>query len=460
MTENNEHGKLSRRIKRAVDATRARIRKLGDNAEWIFGGRAARVLGFVVLFAIVVALLLVFLNWYIAPTKPSDKKDLVLALAQILGGTALLSGLYFTWRTLQVNREGQITDRFTRAIDQLGKTDNEGNKMFEIRLGGIYALERIAKESEEDYWPIMEVLTAYVRQHAPRRPEERQEGKDGAAVRKKSEEGSMAESEPANVPTTKPDPDIQAIMIVLRRRTRAFLIGETEHLDLRKTTLSEAFLAKANLSGADLSGADLTAANLREANLRGANLRKSDLTAADLSRADLSEADLSRADLSEADLPEADLSGADLTAADLSGADLREANLVAAGLTGANFTGAGLSGADLSEVKSLMGEDPIIRAAVTAVRHMSPGFTGSYLSGPNLREADLTGANLRGADLREANLVGTNLSEAEGMPRDQLERAMGSNETRLPEGLSRPEFWSKSIEEQEKIIHVSGWRSP
>src|SRR5215212_519087 len=62
--------------------------------------------------------------------------------AQILGGAALLSGLYFTWRTLQVNREGQITERFTRAIDQLGKVEDR-QKLFEIRVGGIYALERI-----------------------------------------------------------------------------------------------------------------------------------------------------------------------------------------------------------------------------------------------------------------------------------------------------------------------------
>ena len=66
----------------------------------------------------------------ISNRKPSDKKDLVLALAQILAGTALLSGLYFTWRTLQVNREGQITERFTRAIDQLGKTDDKGKLAF------------------------------------------------------------------------------------------------------------------------------------------------------------------------------------------------------------------------------------------------------------------------------------------------------------------------------------------
>jgi hypothetical protein len=46
------------------------------------------------------------------------------------------------------NREGQITERFTSVIDQLGKAANKGSKLFEIRVGGIYALERIARESD------------------------------------------------------------------------------------------------------------------------------------------------------------------------------------------------------------------------------------------------------------------------------------------------------------------------
>ena len=78
--------------------------------------------------AVIVVWLLQNLHWYIAPTTPAERKDLVLAAAQVLGGTALLSGLYFTWRTWQTNREGQITDRFTRAIDQLGKTDDKGER--------------------------------------------------------------------------------------------------------------------------------------------------------------------------------------------------------------------------------------------------------------------------------------------------------------------------------------------
>ena len=76
-------------------------------------------------------------------------------MAQIIGGAVLLCGLYFTSQTLRVSQEGQITDRFTKAIGQLGDTH------LEVRLGGIYALERIAKDSEKDHWTVMEVLTAF-----------------------------------------------------------------------------------------------------------------------------------------------------------------------------------------------------------------------------------------------------------------------------------------------------------
>jgi hypothetical protein len=196
-----------------------------------FESRAVRAVGVGVLFVIVVALLFLFLNWYIAPTKPSGRKDLVLALAQILGGTALLSGLYFTWRSLQVNREGQITERFTRAIDQLGATDNEGDKLFEIRIGGIYALERISRESEEDYWPIMEILTAYVRQHAHWTKYEAEKNAEEA-----SRAGFQITEEPA------PTSDIQAIVTVLWRRTRSQAQGEPEPLKLFQTNLRGAYL--------------------------------------------------------------------------------------------------------------------------------------------------------------------------------------------------------------------------
>ena len=42
----------------------------------------------------------------------------------------------------------RITESFTKAIEHLG-SDN-----LQVRLGGIYTLERISRESELDYWPV------------------------------------------------------------------------------------------------------------------------------------------------------------------------------------------------------------------------------------------------------------------------------------------------------------------
>lgn len=72
--------------------------------------------------------------------------------------------------TRQLTEQGQITERFTRAIDQLGKAD-EGEKNLETRLGGIYVLAQISRGFENYYSAIIDVLTAYVREDARRKTE-------------------------------------------------------------------------------------------------------------------------------------------------------------------------------------------------------------------------------------------------------------------------------------------------
>ena len=53
-----------------------------------------------------------------------------------------------------------MTDRFTKAIEQLG------SDKLDVRIGGIYALERIARDSAKDHPTVMEVLTAFIREHS------------------------------------------------------------------------------------------------------------------------------------------------------------------------------------------------------------------------------------------------------------------------------------------------------
>ena len=167
-------------------------------------------------------------------------------LTQIVLGAFGLILLYLTWRRVRVTEQGHITDRYRQAIEQLGKT--EGDKPnIEVRLGGIYALERIALDSARDHWTIMEVLTAYVRRNAP------------------------APDHPARA--KKVSTDIQAILTVLGRRRRgAKREKEGQYLDLAETGLSGANLEGAHLEGANLDEAHLETAYLGDAHLEGATL--------------------------------------------------------------------------------------------------------------------------------------------------------------------------------------------
>ena len=251
-------------------------------------------------------------------------------LAQIIGGAFILLGAFLAWKRITIAQEGQITERFTRAIGQLGDRKN-----LEVRLGGIYALERIAKDLPKDHWTIMEVLTAYIREKAPLKKKKNPPPNEGSS----EEENPKPES-------VKPKTDIQAILTVIGRRTLTYKNGEDYRLDLRATDLGGADLRGANLSEADFSGADLRGANLNGAHFRGANLNGAHFRGANLSGAHLRGANLSGAYLW----------GANLSGAYLWGANLSEANLGGAHLSGAHLRGADLRGASLEGVKNLTRE--------------------------------------------------------------------------------------------------------
>src|SRR3954447_13018885 len=63
------------------------------------------------------------------------------AVLATLAGLIAVTGAILTGLSYRLSRAGQITERFTRAIDQLGSTQ------LDVRLGGIYALERLARDS-------------------------------------------------------------------------------------------------------------------------------------------------------------------------------------------------------------------------------------------------------------------------------------------------------------------------
>lgn len=241
-------------------------------------------------------------------------------------------------RTLELTEQGQVTDRYTKAIEQLG------SDTLDIRIGGIYGLERIARDSARDHPAIMEVLSTFIRGH-------------GRFPNQASAEDRARN--PMLIGT-----DIQAALSVIGRRNRE---NDIRPIGLYGANFTGARLADAHLANADLNHAHLHHAYLRDATLNSAILTEADLTGANLRSANLTGAILSGTDLADSDLTDASLAGADLTDADLTSADLTDANLTSASLTGANLNSTILVRANLN---------------------------GAILNGATLNGADLTGARM------------------------------------------------------------------
>lgn len=165
-----------------------------------------------------------------------------------MGGLFFFVTAFFTWRNIQISEEKQVSERFSKAVEQLG------SDQIQVRLGGIYSLERLAKDSPHDHWTVMEVLTAFIR--------------ETSSVNR---DAHLTEEQRSPVTT-----DVQAALTVIGRRNTTSESGN-QKLDLSKINLRRADLEEADLEEADLSEANLNGANLFRADLSGSILLATDL---------------------------------------------------------------------------------------------------------------------------------------------------------------------------------------
>ena len=251
----------------------------------------------------------------------------------------------------QLNQERLITDRFTNAVEQIGR-----KKQDEVVIGGIYSLERIAQDSHHDQWRIMEVLTAFVR-------------KNSNEIERLDDEPCRRRENLEKLSTF--SIKLQAALTVIKRRNPKYDYdnekknndNEKKNNDNEKKNNQIKIRKRINLSNSNLKDAYLRDAHLGDAYLRNAYLRCAYLRDAYLSkakffRANLSDANLKGANLSDANLIDADLRDANLIDADLEGADFENANL-----EGADFENANLEGADL-ENANLFGTNNLINTQI------------------------------------------------------------------------------------------------
>lgn len=272
-------------------------------------------------------------------------------------------GLYLTYRSSQeqqriaqkqqeLDSERLITERFTRAVEQLGSQN------IDVRIGGIYSLEQIAEGSKEYQRTIMEVLSAF--------------------IRNKSSLPKVIIKKNSNITT-----DIQSALTVIgRRNSRDDLPGKS-----------------LNLTNTDLSGASLRAANFQAIILNGANLQKADLSAADLQGVSLRSAKLLTTNLRGANLQ-----GANLNGANLQGANLNEANLQGANLVGVNLEGAKLANANLEKAS-------FESANLNQTVFWNANLKSAVLTKASLKDSDLQGAFLEKAYFYQTKLCRTKMKD-------------------------------------------------
>jgi uncharacterized protein YjbI with pentapeptide repeats len=337
---------------------------------------------------------------YVNPSNSDQRTDFLQTVAQIAGGLALGLGLVYTARNYQLNREGQITERFTRAVEQLGSEKPE------IRIGGIYALERIASESDSHYEQAIWTLAEYVQLVRPsfRWPQ----GSSSEDERYQEPFSPFDIFPPHEILIEKPDlpTDIQLIVRVISRRRKGTDTGERVQLAFR------------------------------DIDLRQADFRFSELTAAAFLTCDQRNAwfaggKLSRSQLLRCHLDDAVFTGADLTRAFIQHCTLRMAMLSNVRAQNANFYGTDLS-------RCMAWEANLEGATIAYAKADDASFLQA-----NLTMTDFTGTTLSRASFKQAtthttNFCGIDLSSVRDLTRAQYDQAQTDSKTIPPLSFAEP----------------------
>lgn len=306
-----------------------------------------------------------------APDRATDlelvqaRNDVRTTLVQLLVALLLLVGAVYTVRTFTLNRQGQFATRYTQAIDQLASEKED------VRIGGLYALERISKDSPRDYLTVIQVFMSFIRGRSERRK----------SPLKWPEEGMTGEQL---------TPDAQTALHILGRRgpqqgEGLYLQGlqafgaNFQDGDWRRTDFSDAVLPHSNFFGSDVSRSSFDYGFLMRVKFDSADARNSFFRGSRLEGTAIS-AKFCRCSFAGSQVT-LDFTGADLAGADfggffqsdgvrvndparLGGSDFRDANL-----QGVNF-----EGVDLSAVSNLKPEqvaDIVADADTTLPSHLS-----------------------------------------------------------------------------------------
>ena len=98
---------------------------------------------------------------WVHATTPQDRYNARVLVISVGGALVVGTGLLYTARNYRLSRRGQVTDRFTVALERLGSTE------LYVRIGGVHALEHVMRDSPSHHNDVIEVLIQFIRGRVP-----------------------------------------------------------------------------------------------------------------------------------------------------------------------------------------------------------------------------------------------------------------------------------------------------
>jgi hypothetical protein len=243
------------------------------------------------------------------------------------------------WHRFAEWRRSERAQRHREAMEQLARPEPE------LRIAGVYALERHVRDAPREAGVVLDELCAFIR------------------LKKKLFDARV-------------DEDVQVALRAISRIVRDSDAGLASHVALHDAHLAGARLAETWFRGADLRR---VSAGSPDPLVPAASFRKADLRGCALCESNLVWVNFWRANLRGADLRNAILISAFVVRADLRGADLRGADLRAARVDDAKLQRARLQGADLSTATGLT-QEQVDRAFVDHETRLPPGIRRRHLT--------------------------------------------------------------------------------
>lgn len=255
-------------------------------------------------------------SWLQDGSSASESNSTIIRnISLVVGG--VVAFVFTIWRTVVAERQADAAQRQADAALQQAKIAHQsllneryqrsaemlGSKDLSVRIGGIYALKQLAKDSPWRFHvEVMRVFAAFVRlpTEDPRI--------------KFVTEGDVGQDNQIR----KIRADVEAVMQAIGYRSSEGIALEQNEkpsvLYLRDAVLNHLEVDHANFSRGWLTNVNLSDAKLPHVILSGARLRLANFTRANLTQANLSRAKFWGADMTEAVLSDANLSGADFRA--------------------------------------------------------------------------------------------------------------------------------------------------